>query len=141
MLIAVPCTANGGGVTKALAGSGCFNDLATRLVQNRPEIAIICCCTLASFRAAQCPFCFKCSCRLPADLCCEGGLVKLARVRFRNARCAFRWAADDGADVDEIVPRGHNECARCNVSSSLLKFACLGSDFVLRWVYPAAGGT
>jgi len=29
------------------AGDGCFNDRSTRLVRNRPEIAIICCCALS----------------------------------------------------------------------------------------------
>jgi hypothetical protein len=35
-------------------GHGCFNDRATRLVQSRQQIAIICCCTLPSSRAAPC---------------------------------------------------------------------------------------
>ena len=50
--MAVPVVANGSGDMKTRIGSGCFNDRATRLVRSRPEIGIICCCTLPrSFHA------------------------------------------------------------------------------------------
>ena len=79
-------------------GYGCFNQIAKSLVEDRNQIAIICCCAR---RAAQ-----------PACLLCRH---EIQYVRRRLIVLWRRRAAHDGTVVGVQLPRRHHELARCDV--------------------------